>query len=382
MKQTGSSIFILLVFFVGGCVSFPQFGHEPAEESFVKTHVQKGTEHERSGDYPEALKHYKMALTVNAANPQAVEGRSRLEANLKNSAEESYRKGLEAQKQGRDGEAQREFLTALRLRPGYPEALEKIMSGKEKKETEVKRHVVHKIRPGESLSQIALAYYGDPLKYPVIARYNKLRDAGIIRVGEEILIPEPGVASPTAGGASLRTLADPEPLDLEAEVHTAEEDPVGVYREQGLELFEEKRYEEALAEFKKVLSVQPDDSVAREYSYRSSFEIAMDFFGSGAYLSARDRFKESLDYRRDCARCEVYIRKSEELYKETHYLKGMQHYGKEQLTEAIREWEMVRNVDRHYKRVEDYIEKARELLHKLEDLKMELKQGTTGTGES
>jgi tetratricopeptide (TPR) repeat protein len=169
---------------------------------------------------------------------------------------------------------------------------------------------------------------------------------------------------------------------LEGEATTEEVDPVSVHREQGVELFEEKKFEEALAEFRKVLTVRPKDSMAREYSCRSSFEIAMALFGSGEYLPARDRFKESLDYQSDCTRCEVYLRECEDLYKEMHYKKGIQHYGKEQLMEAIIEWEMVSSLDPHYKRVGDYIRKAKELLNKLEYLKMELEEGSTSTEES
>jgi hypothetical protein len=65
-----------------------------------------------------------------------------------------------------------------------------------------------------------------------------------------------------------------------------------------------------------------------------------------------------------------------------HYKKGMQHYGKEQLTEAIMEWEMVKNLDPNYKRVGDYIQKAKELMNKLEYLKMELEERSTSTEQS
>jgi tetratricopeptide (TPR) repeat protein len=379
MKKTELSILMLLMMLLTGCTSFIRVMYEPAEETFVKAYLHKAAEHERSGDHLEALKHYKIALTVDDSNPKATEGRIRVEAFLKNSAEESYRRGLEAQKQAKYDEAQREFLTALRLRPGYPEPLEKIAQGKE---TSAKGYIVHKIRPGESLSQLALAYYGDPQRYSIIARYNNLRNAGLIRMGQKIRIPDPNAAHRASSGASSRASRDLQGRGLEAEAATEELDSVSVYREQGIELFEEKRFEEALAEFKKVLTVRPKDRVAREYSYRSSFEIAMALFGSGEYLAARDQFKESLDYQSDCTKCEVYLRQSEDLYKETHYKKGMQHYGKEQLTEAIMEWEMVRNVDPNYKRVGDYIWKAKELLNKLEYLKMELEEGRTSTEES
>jgi tetratricopeptide (TPR) repeat protein len=378
MRKTGLSILVLLVLLLAGCISLSHRVHEPAEEGFVRVHLHKAAESERRGDSLEALKHYKIALTIDSANPEAAEGRNRVETFLKNSAEESYRRGLEAQREGRHDEAQREFLTALRLRPGYPEALEKITS---RKEAAVRGHTVHRIRPGESLSQIALVYYGDPEKYPIIARYNNLRDAGLIRVGQEILIPEPSVANPS-GGASLKISREPQRRAQVAEAAPEEMDPVSVYREQGIELFEEKRFEEALAEFKKVLTVRPKDSVAREYSYQSSFEIAMALLGNGEYLAARDQFKESQDYKSDCPKCDAYVKKSEDLYKETHYKKGMQHYGKEQLTEAIMEWEMVRNLDPNYKRVSDYIQKAKELQNKLEYLKMELEERSTSNEES
>jgi len=379
MKRMELSILMLFMTFLNGCMSFSHFERERVEETFVNVHLHKAAEHARGADHSEALKNYKIALTVDSSNPEATEGRNRVEALIKNSAEESYRRGLEAQKQGRYVEAQREFLTALRLRPDYPEAFEKVSSGKE---STVTRHILHKIRPGESLSQLALVYYGDPQKYPIIARYNNLRDAGLIRVGQEIVIPDPGVVHRPAGGASSRTSREFQWSGFEVEATAEEADGVSVYREQGIELFEEKRFEEALAEFKKVLTVRPKDNVAREYSYRSSFEVAMALFGSGEYLAARDQFKQSLDYKSECPKCEVYVRKSEDLYKEMHYKKGMQHYGKEQLTEAIMEWEMVRNLDPNYKRVEDYIQRARELQNKLEYLKMELEQGGTSTEES
>jgi tetratricopeptide (TPR) repeat protein len=182
MKKTGLSILVLVMISLTGCVNFSQLVHDPAEEVFVKDHLRKATENETRGDYLEALKHYKIALTMDSSNPVAAEGRNRVETLLKNSAEESYRRGLEAQKQGRYDEAQREFLTALRLRPDYPEALEKITS---QKETEVKGHIVHRIRPGESF-QLALIYM-EIREIPIIARYNNLRDAKLILWGRRFL---------------------------------------------------------------------------------------------------------------------------------------------------------------------------------------------------
>jgi tetratricopeptide (TPR) repeat protein len=203
----------------------------------------------------------------------------------------------------------------------------------------------------------------------------------LIRVGEEIRIPDPDAVRCPPGEVNTGASGDHQERGFGSEAASEEVDSVTVYLEQGIELFEEKKFEEALGEFKKVLTARPKDGVARDYSCRSSFEIAMTHFGNGEYLEARDRFKESLDHQGDCMKCEFYLRKSEDLYKETHYKKGMQHYGREQLTEAIMEWEMVRRLDANYKRVEDYIQKAKDLLNKLEDLKMELEEKRTSAEE-
>jgi hypothetical protein len=65
----------------------------------------------------------------------------------------------------------------------------------------------------------------------------------------------------------------------------------------------------------------------------------------------------------------MYISKSEDLYKEMHYKKGIRFFDREQLTKAIKEWELVRSMDPDYKKVNELISKAKTLLKKIEELK-------------
>ena len=167
------------------------------------------------------------------------------------------------------------------------------------------------------------------------------------------------------------------PLSEEAPVQEEQQEEVeqiAVYREYGMELYGEGRYQEAFSEFNKVLGVKPDDPVAKEYSYRSSFELAMEFFQKKDYLAAKEQFLVSLKFKNNCQQCHVYIRRSEELFKELHYKQGIEYYGKEQLADAIVEWEMVRGVDPNYKRVDYYIKKAKDLQLKIDELKKELEE--------
>ncbi len=70
----------------------------------------------------------------------------------------------------------------------------------------------------------------------------------------------------------------------------------------------------------------------------------------------------------------MYIKKSEDLYKELHYKKGIQFFYKELLNEAIEEWELVRAINPDYKRVDYLISKAKTILTKIDDLKESQKE--------
>ncbi len=51
--------------------------------------------------------------------------------------------------------------------------------------------VIHVVQPGESLSKIARAHYGDPMKWKVIYDANaaKISNPDLIHPGDEFVIP-------------------------------------------------------------------------------------------------------------------------------------------------------------------------------------------------
>nr|NIO09313.1 hypothetical protein [Deltaproteobacteria bacterium] len=147
------------------------------------------------------------------------------------------------------------------------------------------------------------------------------------------------------------------------------------YRELGVELFKNKEYAGAITEFSKVLNVHPEDSVTREYLAKSHFQQGLLLFAKEEYLAARDEFKATLRYDRDCDKCEKNIQESEEKYKDVHYGKGLSYFGEEKLADAIREWELVYTLDTQYKDVDKNLKKARTLLERLESIR---RSKTTG----
>ena len=325
-------ILLFLLCFAGflGCALAPVKETLTApEDRFARDSIARAKEFEAAGQFPEALRQYKIALTVWPNDRMAKEGRERVEKTLRKGAQEHYRLGLRMQKEGKQAQALQYYLTALRLWPDYPEALRMTVA---RRPVPAEKQVVQKVQP------------------------------------------EPEIQEPP------ERLATEEDAPVFFEIPTVQEEPQEVvqqiagYREHGTELYLEGRYQEALSEFNKVLSANPNDPVAKEYSYKSSFELALEFFQKKEYLAAKEQFLVSLKHNSKCQQCHVYIRRSEELFKEMHYKQGIEDYGKEQLTDAIMEWELVRGVDPNYKRVEYYIKKAKDLQRKIDELKKESKE--------
>jgi len=360
---------------------------EAPEEKFVKEYLQRGMEYEDKEDLVGAFKQYKLAMTVNPKNQEALENRNRLEMELRSSAKEHYKTGLKFQKEGKYGLARRQFLIALRLWPDYPEVVKVLTS---KKRFDIKKYIVHTIKPGESLSKVAMIYYGDYYKFPIIAKYNDISDATDIKVGQKIKVPEIEGIEFLAGNVAVKTakveITDSELKKLkkyamegkeeekepEAEVKEEEKKPfdeVAIYRDHGVDLFMKKKYREAIFVFNKVLNIHPEDSIALEYSYKSHFQQGIALFDKKDYMVAKDQFEVCLQYRSDCQNCHRYIKESESLYKEMHYRKGMQLFEKELLIEAIRQWKLVKIMDPNYKRVDYLINKANTILKRIEEIK-------------
>lgn len=248
----------------------------------------------------------------------------------------------------------------------------------------VKSFTVHTVESGESLSKLALRYYGDYKKFPIIAQYNQLDESASLRAGQKIKIPEiegvPFAAKPTeedAGQAAMpvpsaaieETPTGERQKVEEAEKELAAVDQITNYRELGIEFFKEKDYPTAISEFKKVLNVNPADKTALEYISASHFEQGLIAFGKEDYLTARDEFRASLQYDEDCEKCPEYIKKCEETYMDIHYNRGVSYFGDEKLAEAVHEWELVSEIDPQYKEVDSNLKKAGKLLERLEKIK-------------
>ena len=356
---------------------------EALKKKLVTEYLQVGKKYEEMGDPVTALGQYKRALTVDPLNQEAIESRKRVEEELRGSAEEHYQAGIKFHKTGKYGRARHQFLIALRLWPEHAGAVKMLTT---RKRIQIKRYVMHTVQPGENLAGVAKIYYGDHHKFPLIAKYNNITDATRVYVGQEIKVPEIEGVPLLAHKEGIRTeelevadvvsrerekytLEEQEPVETPAVEEKEALDHVASYRNDGIELFGIEKYQEAIASFNKVLNIYPQDSIALEYSHKAHLQHGMSLFGKEDYLEARDQFKACLRLKSESQKCQVYLEKSEKLYKEMHYRKGIQLFDKELLTEAIEEWNSVWIIDPNYKRVEYLITKSKTILKNIQELK-------------
>ena len=348
-----------------------------------RDYLSQGRASENAGDWVAAARYYKLALTVEPQNKQIAGSLKRVQAKRLKLAETHYRKGLRYLNQGKYKDGQRQFLTTLRYWPQHKGALEKLQS---RSQIKTKRYILHTVQKGETLSIISKAYYDDPMHFQTIAKFNNLADATTIQPGKELKIPEiDGVNFLVPEGTSeIRTSAQIIGGQLKSsdweyrEAQLTEEDQadarafdnmVANYRDAGLELFREKKYDEAVIEFRKVVNAAPQDFKTQEYLFKAHLSSAQDLVKRKQYQAADKQLQACMEFRTDCLQCLPLIKQCEDAYKELHYQLGIQYFGEEKLENAINEWQLVKKLDPQYRQVEENIRRAEKIHTKIQQLK-------------
>ncbi len=162
---------------------------------------------------------------------------------------------------------------------------------------------------------------------------------------------------------------DPQCAQCQAYIDKSKLAPAMAHRSKGLEHLKKNEFKPAIAEFEAFLQVHPDDAEARGYVSKAHFQQALIDYNRGNFLTAKKGFESALGYDSQCQKCSAYITQSLESHKADHYNKGVNFYGKQQLSQAISEWELVYELDPEYKDVAQDLKKARELMQKLEKIK-------------
>lgn len=433
---------LCLLFLFAGCAGFGT----KSPEQLSKEYTSKAKAYEKKGDLVEALKHYKLVLTVDPKNKLAKKKEATLEPQLRKLAEKHYKIGSKYYNKGQYGPARKEFLTALRYNPNHVNAKAKLKITS-KDLGQVKRYIVHTVQADESISTLAERYYGDYRKFHFIAEYNELEDATKVKVGQNIKIPviegipiisDPGAITSDSGeaaealpgeiimvkrfivhtvqpeeslsklamiyygdfrkfdviakfndigaGGSVRVgqeLKIPEveglPFLVEGKMEEAKtaavpakmpatkevpeeiepvEDQTVNYRELGIELYNKKEYADAIVEFNKVLNVNPTDKASIDYMALSYYKKGQRSFEKKAYSQAKREFETSLRYNENCLDCQEYIRKIQDRNRKNLHQDAIALYNQKKYKEAIAKFEAVAQKSPNDTQVNDYLAKS------------------------
>ena len=223
--------------------------------------------------------------------------------------------------------------------------------------------VLHKIQPGQSISRLAQIYYGDYKKFSLIARYNHMDDATQVKVGDVIRIPKvPGVpfnqpsndsAQPAASTAkepaeqqaAVSMQAEPEPqTEVTPEMQQPQEsekltennnEQVLAYRDAGIELYNEGKYEDAIFELHKSVEAMPEDKQTRSYLSKAYIESGKSLMSRSEFDAAKEAFESALQFDPACPECKQYIEKSKIGPMLVYRNKGIDHFNRNEFADAI-----------------------------------------------
>ncbi len=452
MKKLAGIIGVgLLIILLAACGSMGR----KSPEALAKDYTAKAQQFEKQGDLVEALKHYKLVLTVDPDNQLAQQKIAALEPQMLKLADKHYKEGLKFYNRGQYAAARKEFLTTLRYNPEHTRAKTRlagtskdmaqvkqyivhtiqpeeslstlaekyygdyrkfhliadynemsdptrvkvgqdikipvieglpIMADPGQIQTEegvsdeelpgeiitVKRYVLHTVAPDESLSKLAMEYYGDYSKFPVIAQFNNLDDGASVRVGQELKIPEiEGVPFQVEGKQVETRSVETAKVEPPVETPVAEpkapevgtpsispEDQLMNYRELGIELYENKEYAAAIAEFDKVLNVNPADQTTRDYMSLAYREKGRQSLEQKAYAQAEKEFETALIYDQSCSDCQDYIAQIQKKNRDSLRDDAIALYNKKKYKQAIAKFEAIAKYEPSDKQVNEYLEKS------------------------
>lgn len=462
---------IIFCMLVSGCVTGDKKATlaETEQYKLANQHIDRGDSLEQAGNLKEALEQYNLALTFDSSNKQALKRKIKAEKKLKQKAERHYRLGLKYDKNNKPRQARKEYLAALQNWPEHKKARKRLNPGKAIDIEDHGKYITHVIRPGESISKLAMIYYDDYKKYTYIGDFNHLHDVTKIYSGQKIKIPEiekfdlkiiqskqevylkkiKDLESKTKTAEKIKTPTtkkvmesktvsdkaqaetdikepgqeqndqkitikdDPEDIkvsvpvqedkttkeeenileevtgttiekevvikeDVKTEIKTTiekKDDKKEIENEftqllnSGISLFNKREYDQAIFSLEKASALDSENETVREHLFESYFQNGLALFNKKEYLKAKESFQSAIQYNEECDKCHDYIEKCVETYKNAHYNMGTHYFGKEKLQQAIKEWELVQEIDPEYRDIKTNLKKAKSLYKRLEEIK-------------
>ena len=330
--------FILAPFFFG-CAHLMGI-QDRGDRILVERLQTKAKEYEKLDDLQAALLHWQIIGSITPEDIQAQKRILNLEAKIDKEAERHFNKGLVYYRKNSMELAQKEFLITLRYQPDHEDALSYL-----KERLNTNYYLNYTVKKGDSLSKIAKKFYGNPHLFFPIAYFNDLNPKAILIPGKKLKI------------IKLESMITEQLIDVEKELSIART------------LLKRKNYRVSLSVLKDILDYDPTNSEAESLKDTVYYRWGEMLYSQKEYLSSLKMFnKVDPDYKgvkESISKVSLRLKKQAD----EHYRKGVKHFIKEELKEAIEEWEKALMIFPDHQDAKKYIEDTKRLLKKLEKIK-------------
>lgn len=273
----------------------------------IRKNQDEAARFEQGGQLRESLERWKIVALI---DPQAVgagQKQKELEAKIRTEAQRRMAAGKDhLQRREKEG-AQRELLAALRLDPQNREALD-------------------------------LLYQSEQ------------------QFGEQTAF-----ARPLRGGGGV---ARPAPVD---EGEEEEESGEQVTLAEATEIFRRGDYLAAIDAFNRVLAQEPGQREAMEYQKSAYYNQGLAYVGKENYGDALKMFERLRRIQPDYKRLPHYLQTTREKLADQHHLAAIRYFQKQQLKEAIDEWDQALALNPKLESAKRSQERARRLLKSLQE---------------
>lgn len=209
-------------------------------------------------------------------------------------------------------------------------------------------HVVHVIQPGETLSEIAVQYYGTYQKYPTveaIMAYNRIGDARILKSGERIKIPFliiDGTKMPKASHQG----ESPSPVKPEKSA-----------LQSAIRYLDAGDHAKAIPLFEKAVRENPEDEAGRRYLNMARFQKAIQDYEAGNLKAAQSGFRKVREQKTDCIECVAYLKRIDQRG-ESLFSQGVRSFQKQRFVQAAGTFETVREILPAHPELNEYLFKC------------------------
>jgi len=350
----------------------------PAQDPFASlpnTFRMRARSQGEQGDLRAALLSWRVVRAFLPQDPEAGERVAALEREIRSKADGHLRRGKEQYREGRFGEARREFLAALAYDPHLKEAAEYLKHRLARADS-----LTYVTKEGDTPRSVAREIYADPGKDFLVSYFNGLDAGATFRPGTRVTLPHLDI--PVAGGPRVPARANapvpsygPAPGQARslANAPAPTRPPVGPAipeerLDEGQALFRAGEYLKAAAFAERVLAKSPGNRAARDLRNAAYYQLGTDSLRKQDYTDALRMLRKVdasyKDQKELVERVESRLRKEAD----SHYAAGLKRFLAEDLEGAVEEWETTLKLSPEHPKAKRDLQRARRLLDQVKTM--------------